>query len=634
MCKKPSTVLRAAVALAVLSVAATAAAEPFVYVLGRQTGTPRLNVLTVIDAAGNTKGPRVTLGTSNGFILPQAMSMAPDGARIYVLNDLEGTISVVSTATNVIEDTWPAAVVGAQPRAVAVSPDSRRVYVALRDGSLTVIDVASRTRIANLALGLGSVFGLAASPDGSRVYAMATGSDKLAVISTAPYRLVTTIDLDSQVRLLRGDTVTLSPDGRFAYLPQFSTVGNSCGNDPNCIPLTPPVGAANSRVAVLDTTTNAIVAATTVGNFSSLSYHVAASPDGAVVYAPNTGGLLVRLDPVTHTRLGETSAGELATARAVAFLGDGTRAYVATNQNVVAVNTATHAVAATIAFTAAEGVPNAVVTTPPALPSAPSNLRATVTGNRVSLSWDPATGTVAGYVVEGGVAPGDVIASLPTRQRVPGFTFDAPTGAFYVRVHATNGGGRSPASNEIPILVNVPQPPSAPTALRGLANGSDLALSWTNPSSGGPPASLLLDVSGAITTSLPLPVSESFTFSGVPPGAYTFTVRAVNGSGSSLASAPVALAFPGTCPGVPQPPSNFTVSRQGSQLTVAWEPPSGGEAVTGYVLTVTGALDVALPLNGRSISGSVPTGTYQLAVRAVNPCGSGADAPAQTVTVP
>ena len=44
------------------------------------------------------------------------------------------------------------------------------------------------------------------------------------------------------------------------------------------------------------------------------------------------------------------------------------------------------------------------------------------------------------------------------------FTFTAPTGSFYVRVHALNGAVRSAASNEIRIHVNVPAPPSAPEA--------------------------------------------------------------------------------------------------------------------------------------------------------------------------
>ena len=33
--------------------------------------------------------------------------MAPDGDRIYVINDLDSTVSVVSTQTNTVVDTWP-----------------------------------------------------------------------------------------------------------------------------------------------------------------------------------------------------------------------------------------------------------------------------------------------------------------------------------------------------------------------------------------------------------------------------------------------------------------------------------------------------------------------------------------------
>ena len=56
--------------------------------------------------------------------------------------------------------------------------------------------------------------------------------------------------------------------------------------------------------------------------------------------------------------------------RAVAFSADSTRAYVGTNQSVVVVDTATHAVAATIPFAlAVDGMPNAIVTTPPPPPA-------------------------------------------------------------------------------------------------------------------------------------------------------------------------------------------------------------------------------------------------------------------------
>ena len=116
----------ALVVLAVSVVGGHAEAQPYVYVLGRTPGSPWRNVLTVVDGATNTKGPRISLGASGGSILPQAMAMAPDGDRIYVVNEIDSTISVVSTATNAVVETWPTALVGTSPLAVAVSPDGQR----------------------------------------------------------------------------------------------------------------------------------------------------------------------------------------------------------------------------------------------------------------------------------------------------------------------------------------------------------------------------------------------------------------------------------------------------------------------------------------------------------------------------
>ncbi len=622
--------------VAVSAVAATAQAEPYVYVLGRASGSPMVNVLTVIDGATNTKGPRITLGPSNNFILPQAMAMSPDGERIYVINDIGDTISVVSTATNTVVDTWPSSLVGIRPRAVTVSPDSRVVYVVsnLNPGGLIAIDVASRSRVATVAHNRGASFGVAASPDGTRVYVMATASDTLVVYGTSPYRVIATKPLGLENSLLRGDALSLSPDGRYLYLPQFSDVFDPCGGDPFCIPLIPD-GALPSRVAELDTTTNASVATTTVAPEPLLgkAYQVAVSPNGAVVYAPNYDKAVHRLSPTTHASLGTTP---VSGGRSVAFSADNTRAYVGTNQSVVVIDTATHGVVATIPFAVGvDGMPNVVVTSPPPPPEPPSNLRATITGNQVALEWDasPSDG-LTGYAVEGGATPNSVLAILPTGSTAASFSFNAPTGAFYVRVRAVRGGQRSQASNEIHILVNVPQPPSAPSGLLGLADGSNLALSWKTASTGGAPTSFLLDVSGALTLSVPLAARETLAFTGVPDGTYTFAVRAVNSTGTSTPSLPVTLTFPSACPGPPQAPQNFAVAKAGSQLTVSWDPSGAGPAVSSYLLKVTGAMTLSLPLGGRSIGGGVPPGTYNLSVLAVNPCGSGAETAVQSVTVP
>ncbi len=364
------------------------------------------------------------------------------------------------------------------------------------------------------------------------------------------------------------------------------------------------------------------------------------SPNGAFVYAPSAQSNVVhRLNPSTHASAGTTA---IPGAFAVAFLPNSSRAYVAAGLNVFAVDTATNTAVASMplvinrGFGSEGGATAVVVTPPPFVPPGPTNFQATaISGNRVTLTWTPPVGaSPTGYVVEGGVGPGEVLGSLPTGSAAPTFTFDAPTGAFFVRVHALTASGRSAASNEIRILVNVPLPPSPPTGLLGLANGANLALNWKAGAAGGPPTSFILDVTGALTLTMPIGAADTFAYAGVPPGTYTFAVRAANGSGASTASTPVTLTFPNACPGPPQVPTNFTVSRAGSLVSVSWDPPNAGPAVTGYVLHVTGALNLSLPLTTRSASGLVSSGTYNLSVLAVNPCGTGIETPTQSITVP
>jgi YVTN family beta-propeller protein len=615
--RAPSRITLAFIAL--LMVAAPVSAAPYVYVLGKVPGQWQ-QYLTVIDAATNTVGPRIQLGRSNGFLLAHAIVMAPDGARIYVVNDFDATVSVVSTATNTVVDVWPAALIGSAPFGLAVSPDNRRLYVVGNHQQFFVIDIASRTRVATVTHNQGGAPGVVASPDGTRVYVMATGSNRVVVFGTAPYAVINTFQMSGFYT--RSDSLSLSPNGRFLYVPQRDTLGSGIP----IFPWTPPA------LVRIDTTTAAVAAT----NLGAVSYHVGISPDGSTIYVPSyvVSGALQRVSPSTHQSLGTIP---LSRGFTTAFLSDSSRAYVAANENVYAIDTATHAVVATLPFNpATDGRALGVVATPPPFvaPEAPANLRATVTGSRVSLTWDAPATAPSGYVLEGGVSPGEVLASIPVDATPAGSVFEAPTGAFYVRLHAWTGSGRSAASNEVQVFVNVPQAPSAPAGLLGLADDANLELSWQNGSMGGAPTSLVLDVTGALTTSLPLSVRETFSYAGVPPGTYTFTVRAVNGTGTSAASTPVTLTFPGACPGPPLAPTNVSVTRTGSQLSVSWDPPASGPAVASYILNVRGALTLSLPMATRSIGGAVSPGTYNLSVLAVNACGSGPETTPQSVTVP
>ncbi|WP_186407722.1 Ig-like domain-containing protein [Candidatus Accumulibacter aalborgensis] len=269
-------------------------------------------------------------------------------------------------------------------------------------------------------------------------------------------------------------------------------------------------------------------------------------------------------------------------------------------------------------------------------PMAPTGLVASsIVGNLVTLRFTPpAVGAVpTGYVVEGGLNPGEVLGSI-ARGAAPEQTFTAPTGVFYVRVHTLAGAARSGPSNEIRIYVNVPTAASPPTALTGMANGAFLALAWRNTFGGGTPASVTLDVSGAYNGSFVLGPVETFTFSEVPSGSYTFRVRVISPTGTSAPSSAVTLAFPAACSGPPQAPTAFLAYRVGSSVVLSWDPPAGGPAPTGYVVAVSGAFAGTIPVGGRAISGVVAPGTYRLSVAGTNPCGTGAATAAQTVVVP
>lgn len=266
----------------------------------------------------------------------------------------------------------------------------------------------------------------------------------------------------------------------------------------------------------------------------------------------------------------------------------------------------------------------------------PTNFRVDrVVGNTVTVRWDPpAVGPRAtSYVMDGGIAPGSTLASLGSAG--PVLTFTAPTGSFFIRVKALDGAMVSAVSNEVPLHVNTTVTPSAPSSLTGLVNTDALALSWKLTYGGGEPTSVVVDVTGTQNISLPLGTAETFAFNGVPGGTYTFAVRAVNAGGSSAASAPVTLTFPGACSGVPAAPSGYAFYNVGSNVFVLWDPPTTGPAATSYALTVTGAFVGSVPVGAsRSLATSVGPGTYTVSVSASNACGTSAPTATQTVTIP
>jgi hypothetical protein len=323
----------------------------------------------------------------------------------------------------------------------------------------------------------------------------------------------------------------------------------------------------------------------------------------------------------THGALGFDANGGFSYTPAPGFLGVDSFTYRAVNVNGPSPNIATVLI---------------TVEAPPG-PQPPVGLVVdSVVGQLVTVRFTaPVLGPEpTGYVVKGGLLPGEVLAALTTGHTAPIFTFTAPTGSFFIRVHTLTDVGESEASNEVPLHVGVPVPPSPPASLTGLVDGSSVALAWKNTFAGGPPSNIILDVTGSITASLSLGPVENFTAPAVPGGTYTLRVRAANAGGSSTSSNEVTLTIPQACLGAPEIPENFLAYQIGNTIFVLWDPPESGPAPTNYVINVTGAFVGTLSTSARSANGAVGPGTYGLSVSARNPCGSSPLTPEQTVTIP
>ncbi len=159
----------------------------------------------------------------------------------------------------------------------------------------------------------------------------------------------------------------------------------------------------------------------------------------------------------------------------------------------------------------------------PPPPGPPRHLSAVVSGSAVSLQWDVADsgGPPTAYTIETGSTPGAAnLAILETTGTATGFSTQAPSGNYYVRVKARNRVGVSPASNEVLVTVGNCAPPAGLTAV---VTGRTVALGWAGTSASylvqagsGPGLSDLAQIVVATTS----PV-----FASVPPGDYFVRVR-------------------------------------------------------------------------------------------------------------
>jgi hypothetical protein len=174
-------------------------------------------------------------------------------------------------------------------------------------------------------------------------------------------------------------------------------------------------------------------------------------------------------------------------------------------------------------------------------PQPPLDLAASVSGGSVTLSWREAPqSTVSGHVVRVGLGSGlSNLVTLPVGN-VDTMTVDAPPGAFFVTIAASNECGVSAESPEAVVVVgNAVVPPLAPFELQSTVTNSTLTLSWATPAVGTGPFQYVIEAGSAPGRAdvavVPMAASTSIV-TPVAPGIYYVRVRAIGPGGMSPGS--------------------------------------------------------------------------------------------------
>jgi len=185
-------------------------ADPTAFVVNYGLGTATPGTVTPVNLVTRRAGPAITVGAD-----PRAIAVTPDGRTAYVADSGSGTVTPISTVTR---QAGPAIAVGADPRAIAITPDGTTVYVA-NSGSGTVTPVSTATGQAGPSIPVGAdPRTLAITPDGATLYVLNWEGGTVTPIATATDRAGRPIRTGSFPV-----AIAIAPDGRAAYVANYGS---------------------------------------------------------------------------------------------------------------------------------------------------------------------------------------------------------------------------------------------------------------------------------------------------------------------------------------------------------------------------------------------------------------------------
>jgi 6-phosphogluconolactonase (cycloisomerase 2 family) len=212
---------------------------------------------------------------------PAALKLGSERPWLYVADSEQGKIEIVDLNTDTVLDRYIPA--GHTPRAVAITPDGKKLFVSneqpIPTGSIVVIEIGDVPGSAHIIDDIRAVAcpqGLAMSRDGTKLYVASQcggGDDPVFVLDTRSDRVVSTIR-----GLAVGVSVALDPDDETLYVAR--------GNAP-CVK---PGGRPGSPFSAVDLREQRV--GPTICLDTSVNY-IAVSHDGDFVFVANGMALSV-----------------------------------------------------------------------------------------------------------------------------------------------------------------------------------------------------------------------------------------------------------------------------------------------------------------------------------------------------
>ncbi|HXE52035.1 MAG TPA: YncE family protein [Tepidisphaeraceae bacterium] len=162
------------------------------------TSNVNSNTISIIEPGGGQGPPRdwnvTNIPVGHG---PEGFDLSPDGKEVWAANSHDGTVSVIEIASKSLAATLN--IPTRRANRLKFTPDGKRVLISDISGTgVVVVDVASRKELKRIDLGAGAA-GILMQPDGARAYVSA--GDGVSVID------LKTLDVSARIASGHG------PDG-------------------------------------------------------------------------------------------------------------------------------------------------------------------------------------------------------------------------------------------------------------------------------------------------------------------------------------------------------------------------------------------------------------------------------------